>query len=496
MADIPLRLGTDEQFARLRQLLVDTGFTDDEALAAEEGDDPVRDTEVPADSSALEIIARVLADSHKVRREAMAKAVGADHVDNMMALGLITAEDGWLQATVRLRPMFSVWVVSDLWPEGGEASGNIADDAVMPADVSNTLKYLSYMPISPCERFLEMCGGSGIAALIAARRFAGHAYSYDITERATRFAEFSARLNGFANFTASAGDAYAPAGDLTFDRIVAHPPYVPSIKHTWIYHGGGADGQYITRKVVEGVPAHLAPGGRFVCRCLGVDRDNLSYEQLVRQWLGEKQGEFDVQLNALEGLNPIYYVVSSILRGRTDKAGMKHWEEAFKRERIVRFLPAVLTIQRRIGNRPVFTVRRDHGPRSSPREVEWLLQWETQRATGEAGRHVLSSRLRPGEMQLRSAHELENGSWSLKSQSLEARHPFLVSWPVEEWAPYVMSLADGKRTGADIHALLIAEEAIAPNVTAEDLAENLTELVSGGFLVVEGFEPPAPKAKA
>jgi ubiquinone/menaquinone biosynthesis C-methylase UbiE len=40
------------------------------------------------------------------------------------------------------------------------------------------------MPRTPAS-YLEMCAGTGIAALHAAKHFAGHAYSADITERST-----------------------------------------------------------------------------------------------------------------------------------------------------------------------------------------------------------------------------------------------------------------------------------------------------------------------
>jgi methylase of polypeptide subunit release factors len=69
--------------------------------------------------------------------------------------------------------------------------------------------------------------GTGIAALVAAQKDAAHAWAFDITARATHFAEFNRRLNAIPNVTAAEGDLYAPAGGQTFDRIVAHPPYLP-----------------------------------------------------------------------------------------------------------------------------------------------------------------------------------------------------------------------------------------------------------------------------
>lgn len=86
------------------------------------------------------------------------------------------------------------------------------------------------IPASPCERFLELCCGTGIAALLAARNGAKHAYAFDIAARSVPFAEFNRRLNGLESVTIREGDLYSPSAGERFDRIVAHPPYVPVLQ--------------------------------------------------------------------------------------------------------------------------------------------------------------------------------------------------------------------------------------------------------------------------
>ena len=76
------------------------------------------------------------------------------------------------------------------------------DDIVYPAITRNTNTFMRMLPVSPCEMFLEMCAGNGVAAIAMAAR-ARHAWSLDLTPRATSVAPFNARLNGLANVSCS-----------------------------------------------------------------------------------------------------------------------------------------------------------------------------------------------------------------------------------------------------------------------------------------------------
>src|SRR5439155_22250135 len=117
------------------------------------------------------------------------------------------------------------------------------------------------------------------------------------------FADFNRRINGISNFVASAGDLYEPAGGLTFDRIVAHPPYVPVYRPQLIFDSGGQDGEQIVRRIIEGLPRYLRPGGRFTALTMGSDRGDSDqgrsdrdhpFEHRLREWLGSREAEFDV----------------------------------------------------------------------------------------------------------------------------------------------------------------------------------------------------------
>ena len=152
-------------------------------------------------------------------------------------------------SNVLLYPAESLLIASDVaaLPDGDGARWW---DLVYAAITTNTKNFLSTMPRRPCKAFLDLCSGTGVAALAAASTFADHAWAIDVADRSTQFASFNARLNDVNNVTIVSGDLYAPVAGLTFDRIVAHPPYVPARETRMVYRDGGSDGEGVTRRII------------------------------------------------------------------------------------------------------------------------------------------------------------------------------------------------------------------------------------------------------
>jgi hypothetical protein len=238
---VPLRLGTDAEFAALRSVLAAAGYSEP-AICQRLGIQKISQFQfvierrkqqrpLPADPDALDLLIRLFLENDPVAR-ATASTLP---LDIFTALGLLTAhtsDPDLLSGTVVLHPLCGLYIVSDRPGPVEGSAGRPPDDFVYPAMIPNTALFLDLIQPGPsapgpCDAFLDLCAGTGIAALVAASNGAAHAYSYDITERSTVFAEFNRRMNGLQNVSAAQGDLYQPAGDLTFDRIVAHPPYVP-----------------------------------------------------------------------------------------------------------------------------------------------------------------------------------------------------------------------------------------------------------------------------
>ena len=308
-----LRLEPSPHFAFLRDFLRSSEFNE-ESICRRVGmaglneflsDDRARAT-LSGESDGLGFLIRLFLLGEPLGVKDLESVIPARALEAMKDLGLLIedpADNARMCASVALYPVGRLFIVSDRWttPEGN--APELPDDFVFPAITANTSQFIATLPWEPCESFLELCSGTGVAALEAARH-ANHAWAVDITERSTQMAEFNRLLNGLDNVTTIQGDLYECLGDLTFDRIVAHPPYMPVLNRAQVFYDGGADGEQVTRRIVMGLPRYLRPGGRFYCLAQGSDRAGAPFEQRVRAWLGEEQSEFDVMVIVRQPQSP------------------------------------------------------------------------------------------------------------------------------------------------------------------------------------------------
>jgi len=488
----PLRLRSDAEFSALRSALIAAGYTEpaicerlhlqkiSQFQFATDRRPPPRSLSQNPDP--LDLLIRLFLENESVHRH-MARSLP---VELFSALGLIVpraADPGLLAGTVMLHPLRDLYIVSDR-PNPIEGShSRPPDDFVYPAMIPNTDLFLDLIPPGPCDAFLDLCAGTGIAALVAARDGAAHAYSYDITERSTVFAEFNRRLNAIANFTASQGDLYEPAGNFTFDRIVAHPPYVPVYRPQMIFDSGGQDGEQIVRRIIEGLPRYLRPGGRFYGLTMGSDRDQ-SFEHRLREWLGPNENDFDVAFVKRITRTPREWAAESVISKKGAVSDIPNWRAFFENLHVQALVYGFVMIQRRAQPRPVFTTRRQIGPRTGPAEHIWLFDWETASASHDPSWLLgLRPRAVPG-IRLRVDHGLANGEWTPDAYLLETDYPFNSELPAQAWTAHLLTRADGSRTATELLEQLKADGALHPETPPDAFAEMLATLISGGFLQV------------
>lgn len=74
---------------------------------------------------------------------------------------------------------------------------------------------------------LDLCTGSGVLAIAAARHGCRHVTAVDVSRRAVIAARCNARLNG-VSVNSVRGDLFEPVRGRRFDLIVSNPPYVPT----------------------------------------------------------------------------------------------------------------------------------------------------------------------------------------------------------------------------------------------------------------------------
>jgi 16S rRNA G1207 methylase RsmC len=497
-----LQMDTAQAFTAVRELLAACDYTAPAVCrrlgiesiydfrSIREGRERARELESP-----LDLLVRLFMDVELVAVGTAEDLLSAEGVEALERLGLLTryaADPSHCHAAVLLYPTESLWVASDLnaSPDGSGLT-ELAPDAVYPAVTKNTRHFLSLLPPTPCRRFLELCAGTGIAALLASR-YAERTWAVDITERATQFARFNAALNGITTCTALQGDLYQPVQGQQFDRIVAHPPYMPALQQRYVFRDGGEDGEQVTRAIVRGLPDHLQPGGQCHCTCMLTDRKGAPAEDRVREMLGERQSDFDLIVVSFQTFEPTEYYFRLALAGRAtlDEVAQRH--EVFSRMAVERLVYCSLVIERHTETRAAFTARRQAGPATGLAEVEWLRRWERD-ASGGAGTaaRLLDSRpAPPGRLKSRLSQVLDRGAWSTDECTLITEIPFGLEAKCPPWTIVLLELADGRRTARELLTLL-RERGLVPADASEDrFAALVRALIGGGFLEVADHPLP------
>lgn len=122
-------------------------------------------------------------------------------------------------------------------------------------------------PLGPSSRVLDVCTGSGVLAVAAARAGAGSVTAVDVSRRAVLTAAINARRNG-VRVHPRRGSLFDPVAGRRFDLIVSNPPYVPAAdaglpqsgaRRAW---DAGLDGRMLLDRICEGAAEHLRPGGQ------------------------------------------------------------------------------------------------------------------------------------------------------------------------------------------------------------------------------------------
>jgi SAM-dependent methyltransferase len=404
------------------------------------------------------------------------------------------ATSGKSHATVLLYPVDGLYIISDLTRDPDPAKATpLAEDVVYPAITTSSGRFLRQISRTRSERFLEMCAGTGIAALIGARQ-SGHAWALDITARSTHFARFNAALNGVRNFTALQGDLYEPVQGQTFDRIVAHPPYVPAPEQKIIYRDGGQDGEQITRRILAGLPEYLAPGGRFQCTCVATDRTGARLEERIREMIGPAQGEFDVLLTTALEYEPIGYFTRTALDNRMEWASLESTLRTQRAMQVERMVYCHIDVQRHAAPRPGFTRRRGLGPANGWTETDWLLKWETAlvAGNGELPRTLLAGRPRvaPATVVQLDLRQLE-GAWTPLEAGIGIDWPYPVRVKCPPWAAELLAQCDGQATLEDLFARIGASGALPAEGAEAGFLQLILTLTGAGILLFDAFPLPS-----
>jgi SAM-dependent methyltransferase len=481
------RLDRPDDARAVLDLLRSAGYTVP-AVCARVGRESIYDAwgrAIPVDApldDALDALIWLFLDSRHIPVQVAQSLLGSSLWQSLSQLDLVRPVDAdACGATVLMVPTESLVVASDL---PGFDHDPLPDDAVYPAITKNTRAFVASLPRTPCGRFLEVCAGSGIAALLAAPH-ATHAWAADLTERSTHFARFNAQLNGFDNFTAVAGDLYGPVAGSTFDRIAAHPPYVPTADISVIYRDGGEDGESITRRVIGELPPYLAPGGVCYCTCVATDRVGAPLETRVREWLGPTGNELDVIMVVMRSSVPEERMSELVSEGLVNPAEAERRVAPLTAMGIERQVYVSMAFRRHEGGRRAITSRRPLGKRVSPGMLGRLVRWESELADRNQLPAVMGMRLKVTPDTTRQTMErLVGGAWEPAARHLTRERPFMVRAEYDPAVSALLSRVDttGQRTVREHWESMRQDGVLPANVDEWTFAAVVRSLAASGIV--------------
>lgn len=506
--DWPLRIGEKEDFARVREALRAASFDDATVCRVLKIDDmsdlgavdplktDITQLILKADlsdvSGQLAFFIRVFLFLELVPREEVTQLFDRQTIYSFLALDVlrIKADDGdkaYYYTPAFIYPVEGFVVASDLYRNRDNSSFDPPPDVVFPAIYSGTLRFLRVISHSRVRDAIDLCAGSGIGAL-ALSRHVEHAVSSDITERASHFALFNRMLNDRENVEVVCGDLYEPVKGRTFDRIVAHPPYMPALKSAVIWRDGGETGETLTRVIVAGLPEYLRPGGFFYTLCLGMDTKDAPFEERARGWLGERASEFDVIFAAGQDQRPAQVAKNIALRNKS--YGEKEIEEmtrAFESAGATRVVYGALVIHRRASvEAEPLTIRAGFTSETDGTDFEWITKWHHARKEPGFLERLLQSRPRLAPHLLVTVkHTVEDGELLPTDFVLETDKPFLAVIRMDGWVVPLMAEFNGQRTPAEVYAMGREANAMPDDFQLEDFAPLVALLIERGYLMLD-----------
>ncbi|GHV78128.1 release factor glutamine methyltransferase [Spirochaetia bacterium] len=207
----------------------------------------------------------------------------------------------------------------------------VTPDVLVPRPDTETLVEAA-LAISDgrAQPVLDLCTGSGAVAIALKHEQPFlEVYASDISSKALGIARENARrlLGNAGAIHFHEGDLFAPLiSKLCFSLITANPPYVASGEIPGLSRevrdepllalDGGTDGLDLIRRIIDGAPAHLLPGGSLL---MEADPRQMTAITLIL----EKKGYRDIR---------IYQDLSGrdrVIAGRVP-AWMKKWNRLFQ----------------------------------------------------------------------------------------------------------------------------------------------------------------------
>jgi SAM-dependent methyltransferase len=489
--DNPPRLGSDAEFSAARQVFERAGYNYAN-LCARLGVGRLYEYKMPAAAEtlaqpvtdALDVLSRVFGHGLHLERAVVERYLTAEGRAALCALHLIEADPDAPEmdfAPAVVLPCLDALTMTDRFCAPSGESIDVAADAVYPAIFDNTYNFVSRLPQTPCEALLDLGTGTGVAAICQAR-FARRVWATDITARAAYFAGFNGRLNGCDNVETAAGDLYAPVRGMTFDRIVSQPPYIAVEADKIAYRDGGKDGEQVFRRIVEGLPEFLRPGGTCYALLMATDREGETFEQRVRKWLGWRADEFDIFLGCDVAQEPMEFLRTA---QKIPVAEREYRRVLYQETHTCAVLYCSIAIRRKRKPGTPVTARTFLGKDVRGEDLDFQLAWNAAAVSARGAEMLWNSRPRLGaHCELAITHRVREGRLVPEEFELRTTGRFVSKGKTPPWAAQIVAECDGSVTWGERFAKLREEGRLPAGMAPEEFGRMLAVLVSTGVLEV------------
>ena len=201
-----------------------------------------------------------------VSRAAAVTALHPMELTSAVAAGLVIADHDEVAAALDLRPYSETggpdwWVVSDL---GADVRPGLLDSEHVLGVGAAATTLAQTTVRRQVGGALDVGTGCGVQSLHLSRH-SGRITATDLSSRALRMAATTAALNGL-DWELRQGSLLEPVAGRQFDLIVCNPPFIVGPGFTaetggFTCRDSGFTGDGVSRRLIQDLPAALAPGG-------------------------------------------------------------------------------------------------------------------------------------------------------------------------------------------------------------------------------------------
>ncbi|HMH45168.1 MAG TPA: methyltransferase, partial [Pyrinomonadaceae bacterium] len=311
------------------------------------------------------------------------------------------------------------------------------------------------------------------------------ACSVDLTARATEYARFNEALNDCENIKVLQGDLYEPVRNQTFDCIVAHPPYVPSVSVDTYWRDGGAIGDIFIKRIVEEMPTYLRAGGYALILAQGVDTREGRFEERARRWLGEREHEFDIIFASEKERGP-QRVLELLGKDSTDDV-IERLREAFAAADVVSMPYGALFLRRakRSKHERSWTIRAKLSSETSGADFHSTFALHDRVSAPDFAAELarITPRLAP-RLEVQVTHVVHEGSLAPAEYIFIANRPFAKRVRMDDWAIGLFMRFDGQSTVAQIYEAARDDSEMPVEFDLNEFILLVTRSLEAGFLVL------------